>query len=76
MQADLEEIEFDQAAEEESEGITVSQRIFTEQGDPEVDSLYGRYKRGKLVLQPDFQRHFVWDTTKSSRLIESALLEK
>ena len=26
-------------------------------------------------MQPDFQRYFVWDTKKSSRLIESALLD-
>lgn len=28
-----------------------------------------------MVIQPDFQRHFVWDTTKSSRLIESTFLD-
>lgn len=48
--------------------------ILTEQGDPEVDSLYQKYKRGRLNIQPDFQRQFVWDQAKSSRLIESALL--
>jgi len=48
---------------------------FTDKGDPEIDSLYGKWKRGKLILQPEFQRRFVWDTTKSSRLIESALLD-
>jgi uncharacterized protein with ParB-like and HNH nuclease domain len=42
---------------------------------PEIDSLHGKFKRGKLVVQPDFQRQFVWDTSKASRLIESALLE-
>lgn len=48
--------------------------ILTEQGDPEVESLYQKYKRGRLNIQPDFQRQFVWDQAKSSRLIESALL--
>ena len=38
-------------------------------------SLYGKYKRGRLILQSDFQRHFVWEPKKSSRLIESALLD-
>lgn len=41
--------------------------------NPEVQSLYGLYKRGKLILQPEFQRMFVWDTKKASWLIESAL---
>jgi uncharacterized protein with ParB-like and HNH nuclease domain len=42
---------------------------------PEIESLYNRYKRGKLILQPNFQRDFVWDAPKASRLIESALLD-
>ncbi|SFO02629.1 HNH endonuclease [Bizionia echini] len=49
-------------------------KIYTEKGDPEIHGLYGKYKRGKLDIQPDFQRYFVWDKAKSSRLIESALL--
>ena len=48
--------------------------ILTKSTDPEIESLYGKYKRGKLILDPDFQRRFVWDRTKASRLIESALL--
>jgi len=62
----------------EIENIEVSstkRRVYTEQGDPEIDSLYRKYKDGDLIIQPDFQRHFVWDAKKSSRLIESALLD-
>jgi len=75
---ELDELEFEQPLEEELERVEVPpsmRTVYTEKGDPEVESLYGKYKRGKLVLQPDFQRHFVWDVVKSSRLIESALLE-
>lgn len=49
-------------------------KIYTEKGDPEIDGLFGKWKRGKLDIQPEFQRYFVWDKAKSSRLIESALL--
>ena len=59
----------------ESSGYSDTARIYTEQGDPEVDGLYSRWKRGKLVIQPDFQRYFVWDISKSSKLIESSLLD-
>jgi len=69
------EIELEQPLEEEIEVIPEERKIYTDKGDPGIESLYGKYKRGKLVLQPDFQRHFVWDTAKSSRLIESALLD-
>ena len=71
-------IEFEQPLEEEIEKVDVSEnkrKVYTEQGDPEVDSLFNKYKRGKLIVQPDFQRHFVWDVEKSSRLIESAFLD-
>lgn len=77
MENDLGELEFDTPLEEE-EALEVSQdkrSIYTNQGDPEIESLYGKRQRGKLIIQPDFQRHFVWDETKSSRLIESALLD-
>ncbi|MCA1919278.1 MAG: DUF262 domain-containing protein [Flavobacterium piscis] len=72
---ELNEIEFEQPLEEEIEEIPEKREIYTDKGDPEIQSLYGKYKRGKLVLQPDFQRYFVWDAAKSSRLIESALLD-
>ena len=54
---------------------TDKRTVYSDQGDPEVDSLYNKYKRGKLIVQADFQRRFVWDRAKASRLIESALLE-
>jgi hypothetical protein len=72
------EMEFEEPLEEEieSDDVALAERtINTDKGDPEIESLHGKSKRGKLVIQPDFQRHFVWDKIKSSRLIESALLE-
>ena len=72
------ELQFDTSLEEEVEEADVKpgrNKIFTDQGDPEMESLYNKWKRGRLVIQPDFQRQFVWDSKKSSRLIESALLE-
>jgi hypothetical protein len=71
------ELAFETPLEEEVDLIDVPsdrRKIYTELGDPEVESLHNKFKRGKLVVQPDFQRQFVWDTTKASRLIESALL--
>lgn len=40
-----------------------------------VEELWERYKKGNLVLDPDFQRHYVWDDNRASRYIESLLLE-
>ncbi len=49
-------------------------RVRTEKQDVPVETLVSWVNRGKLNLQPDFQRNFVWDTGKASRLVESLLL--
>lgn len=74
---ETEQLEFDTPLEDE-DSIQIppeQRRIYTQPGDPEIGGLYGKWKRGKLDIQPDFQRQFVWDRTKASRLIESALLD-
>lgn len=76
--SDNEEIEFDQPLEEEIADIPIAKgerKLFTDPSDPEVDSLHRKWQKGRLLIQPDFQRQFVWDSIKASRLIESALLE-
>ncbi|WP_415878791.1 DUF262 domain-containing protein [Methylomonas sp. TEB] len=65
---------FDDEIEEDLFLPQKNSRVFTASGDPEIDSLYHKQKRGRLVLQPDFQRQYVWDSTKASKLIESAIL--
>ena len=57
------------------EETTIKREILTEQGDPEIDSLYRKWKDGELDLQPEFQRGFVWDIIRASCLIESILLD-
>lgn len=63
---------------EEPEPLEISElkrKVYTDQGDPEIDSLYRKWKDGDLNIQPDFQRGFVWDPIKASRLVESVLLD-
>ncbi|PSB28679.1 GmrSD restriction endonuclease domain-containing protein [Chlorogloea sp. CCALA 695] len=72
------EIQFEagEEVEESLEGefLQSERTIRTNSADPEIESLHGKWKRGRLVLQPFFQRQYVWDSAKASRLIESALL--
>lgn len=81
MQEDLnyivdEEIKLDNEKDrDEPDDLSGNRKIYTDQGDPEVDSLHRKFKKGRLNVQPVFQREFVWDKVKSSRLIESALLD-
>ena len=71
------ELTFDEALEEDEQlGPPIANRkIYTKQADAEVDGLYRKHQRAKLIVQPDFQRHFIWDEKKASRLIESAILD-
>lgn len=78
---DLDELEEDEATLA-AEDLDVPEdvppkrrRIFTDKSDPPITALHMRYKAGDLVLDPLFQRRKVWEDTRSSRLIESLLLE-
>src|SRR6185295_10671438 len=70
------ELQFDVEQESAEElNLPVNQReVLTRAGDPQVRALHDKQKRGKLILQPDFQRQYVWDRKKASRLVESVLL--
>src|SRR3989344_3698420 len=50
-------------------------KIYYEVQSPTIKSLYDSYKSGDLILNPSFQRNFVWDKKKASNLIESILLD-
>lgn len=39
-----------------------------------VSELWNHYIRGQIAVEPDFQRHYVWDVVRASRYIESLLL--
>ena len=39
---------------EEAENLSVKRKIYTEQGDLEIESLLGKFKRGRLNIQPEY----------------------
>ncbi len=39
-----------------------------------VHEVLRRIRQGQFIMNPDFQRDFVWDDTKQSKLIESVLM--
>ncbi|MGB5070336.1 MAG: DUF262 domain-containing protein [Flavobacteriales bacterium] len=72
----FEEIVFDETDEAEESGLDGNRRpIHTEKNDTRISALYEDWKDGRLILRPDFQRGWVWDPKKASRLIESVLLD-
>lgn len=73
---ELVEDEADLSEDEEEVMPTPERRkIFTDKSDPPISALHMRYKSGDLILDPIFQRRRVWDDQRSSRLIESVILE-
>lgn len=79
-QPQQEEITFSDEEEEREEPppVEVAQgerRVYSEKSDPTIEGLYSQFRRGRLALQPEFQRGYVWDDAKASRLVESVLLD-
>jgi hypothetical protein len=71
-----EKLEFEDQEEEQPIEIPHKERrVYSDKADRSIFELYRQYQKGSLDLQPGFQRLQVWDNSKSSRLIESVLLE-
>lgn len=71
-----EKLEFeDQEEERPIEIPPIQRRVYSDKLDRSIFELYRQYQKGNLNLRPAFQRLPVWDNRKSSRLIESVLLE-
>lgn len=48
--------------------------VFVRKEQRTVSEIMGRMEKGRYILDPDFQRDFVWSPLKQSRLIESCLM--
>ena len=68
-----EEMKFEDQELEETV-VTKRRKLLVDKRDVAISELYGRFTKGKLILQPEFQRRYVWDDKKASRLVESVLL--
>ena len=70
-------IEFNNESNEENtdKDSAKKRRVYSDKTDRSIFELYRQYQKGNLELQPEFQRLNVWDNKKSSRLIESVLME-
>jgi len=67
---------FEDTENEQAVEIPIDQKkVIWQPKDFSIRELYMMFKEGDLDPRPKFQRYFVWDDKKSSRLIESILLE-
>ncbi|MDQ1638404.1 MAG: hypothetical protein QOF62_1743 [Pyrinomonadaceae bacterium] len=73
---DIPEVLIEQDEDESSLEIPPDRRrVRTEKSDLPVDTIFNWVSRGKINPQPEFQRYYVWNHVKASRLIESLLLD-
>ena len=49
--------------------------VNTEDRKTSISELYSNILEGDIILNPDFQRNYVYDVRRASRIIESILLE-
>ncbi len=55
-------------------GDKLSRKLYVKQYDRMVKDLVNQIKNNEIILNPEYQRNYVWDNNKASRLIESILL--
>lgn len=50
-------------------------QISLDKNDRSLSEFHRWYTRGRLVVDPEWQRQFVWDRKRASRLFESFLID-
>lgn len=51
----------------------MSKQITTSPSNKKISSIYKEIKRENLILQPDFQRRFVWNNKHKEKFIDTIL---
>src|SRR5439155_24744298 len=52
-----------------------AQGVLIEKNDRSLSEFHRWYKGGRLIVDPEWQRQYVWDRKRASRLIESFLID-
>lgn len=50
-------------------------KITLEKADRSLSEFHRWYKQGRVIIDPEWQRNYVWDRPRASKLIESFLLD-
>ena len=71
---DLEVEELSDESETVSSEEKSKRKLYVDKVDKSTSDLYRMIIEGELILQPEYQRNFVWTTKTMSKFIESLLL--
>ncbi len=69
-----EDIDLEGADEGDLEEVTDIEKIYFGSSDRSLIEFDRLHKEGNLILDPDWQREYIWTTKRASRLIESFLI--
>jgi len=76
--SELEDLKFSDPREEEESAIDHipkdDRHLRTQAYDMSISDIVGKITNGDIVLDPDYQRNYVWDDKRASLLVESILL--
>ena len=72
---EVDDDELEGADEGDLEEAPESETISLDKNDRSLSEFYRWYDRGRLILDTEWQREYVWDRKRSSRLIESFLID-
>ena len=74
MSTQEEEIDLEGADEGDLE-ISGDKKVVLEKADRSLFELHRWYKNGRIIVDPEWQRNYVWNPTMASKLIESFLID-
>lgn len=66
--------DFDAESNDAESEVIEDKKLVTDVATPTIGSLIDKYRRGKINLQPNYQRKYVMKPIVASRLIESILI--
>lgn len=56
-------------------GVSGDRKVVLEKADRSLSELHRWYKNGRIIVDPEWQRNYVWDRIRASKLIESFLID-
>jgi 5-methylcytosine-specific restriction endonuclease McrA len=55
--------------------VAPTKKFILDKADRSLSELFRWYKSGRIIIDPEWQRNYVWDVPRASKLIESFLLD-
>ena len=75
VEFDDSEDDVDSMDEGELNAASPFKKVILDKADRSLSELYRWYKSGRIIIDPEWQRNYVWDNSRASKLIESFLLD-